>query len=100
MLRPGGGLTRCAHPARLCGRSLASLGPSPRFLFRALGTKSGSAGLRMLTMSIWIHKLRAAELSAQDRQSPHALVAARASPHKVTGLAIGAIACELILSAV
>jgi hypothetical protein len=51
-------------------------------------------------MSIWIHKLRAAELSAQDRQSPHALVAARASPHKVTGLAIGAIACELILSAV
>jgi hypothetical protein len=54
----------------------------------------------MLTMSIWIHNLRAAELSAQDRQSPHALVAAHASPQKVTALAIGAIACELILSTI
>jgi hypothetical protein len=65
-----------------------------------LGTKFGSAGLWALATLIWIHNLRPAELSAQDRQSVQALVAAQASPQKVTGLAIGAIACELILSAI
>ena len=51
-------------------------------------------------MSIWIRNLRPAELSAQDRQFPQALVATQASPQEMAGLAIGAIACELILSAI
>src|ERR1700678_1775620 len=54
----------------------ASLGSSPGFLFRALGTKSGYGGLQAFTMSIWIHDLRAAGLRAQGRQALQVLVAA------------------------
>jgi hypothetical protein len=79
--------------------SSASLGSSPGFLFRALGTKFAPAGFLVLAMSIRDHDLLASELRAQDRQFSQALLAAHASPQKMAGLAIGAIACELTASA-
>jgi hypothetical protein len=98
--RQGGGAVSTAGPglvgpdAHLAAETQRALS-SRRDFCPALGTKSAPAGFIAPAMSIWCHDLPSSELSAQDGQFSQAFLAARVSPRKTAGLAIGAIACEL-----